>query len=204
MAEHNQIPSDEKIQKVIEGMNSRNFNAEVVNTKQEALEKVKSMLPAGAEVAAGSSTTLNEVGFSDFLQSADSNIVNLNGLAWAEQDEAKRNDLRRKSVTAEYFLSSVNAITEDGMLVAVDATGSRVTALPFAAKNVILVVGVNKISGNLDEAFKRIKEHVFPLENERATKAYGAGSTFGKWVILEKEVNPSRIHVILVKEKLGF
>jgi hypothetical protein len=113
--------------------------------------------------------------------------------------------LRRKSLTdADYFLASINAITEDGRLIAVDATGSRVGAFPFAAKKIILVAGEQKIVTDLEAGMKRIKEYVFPLENERMKKSYGMGSTFGKWVIIEREFIPQRITLILVKEKLGF
>jgi hypothetical protein len=112
--------------------------------------------------------------------------------------------MRRKSVTADYFISSVNAVTEDGVLLAVDATGSRVGAMPFAAKKLVLVIGAQKITKNLEEAIKRIKEYVLPKENKRAMEAYGMGTIFGKWVIIEKETSPSRIKVILVEESLGF
>ena len=87
---------------------------------------------------------------------------------------------------------------------ACDASGSRGTAYPFAAKNLILVAGVQKITTTLDEAMKRVREYVYPLEDERAKKAYGMSSTTGKWVIIEREIIPNRTTLILVKEKLGF
>ena len=140
----------------------------------------------------------------DYLKSGGHGWKNLHEEILKENDVAKQMDLRRKSVTAEYFLGSVNAIAKTGELVACDASGSRVTAYPFAAKNLILVAGEQKITSNLDEAIKRVREYVYPFENERAQEAYGMNSTTGKWVIIEREVIPNRTTLILVKEKLGF
>ena len=187
-----------------EKMRLRNFAVEIAKDKQEALSLLQDSIPSGAEVMTASSTTLKEIGFADYLASKESKLVSLQAKINQEDDEGKRQDMRRKSVTADYFISSVNAVTQDGILVAVDATGSRTGAMPFAAKKLILVIGAQKISQDLNEAMQRVREHVFPLENARAMKAYGSGSMFGKWVIIEKEANPSRIKVILVEEALGF
>lgn len=198
-------PADEEtLSRTIENLNKHNFAVTLVDTKEEALEKLKEMLPEGAQVSAASSTTLNEIGFSDYLKGDEHGYDNLGEKVWAENDDAKRNDLRRQSTTADYELGSVNAITEDGQLVAVDNTGSRVSGYAFAAKNVILVASTNKIVKDVAEAMTRIREHVFPLEDKRMQAAYGFGSGYGKWMIMENEVNPDRIKLILVKENLGF
>jgi hypothetical protein len=77
------------------------------------------------------------------------------------------------------FLGSVNAITQAGELVACDASGSRVGAYPFAAKKLVLVAGIQKIVPTLEDAIKRIREYVYPLEDKRAMKAYGMHSSQG-------------------------
>lgn len=204
MSTWTETPRTAVLESTIENMKSRGFNVELVETKEEALEKVKTLIPQGAEVMTGASTTLNQIGFSDFLQSSESPWKNVHDEVTAENDDQKRDQRRRAAAASEYFLSSVNAISQTGELIAVDATGSRVTALPYAAGNVIFVASVQKIAGSLDAAMQRIREHVFPLENKRAQAAYGMGSTFGKWLIIEREVNPKRITVVLVKEALGF
>lgn len=198
------VADRKKLEILAENMKLRNFEAVVAKNKQEALSFLQESIPSGAEVMTASSTTLKEIGFVDYLSSSESKLISLQNKINQENDESKRQDLRRKSVTADYFVSSVNAVAEDGVLVAVDATGSRTGAMPFAAKKLILVVGAQKITKDLDEAMRRIREYVFPLENERAMKAYGAGSMFGKWVILEREAMLGRIKVILVEEALGF
>lgn len=189
---------------VAEQMNQRGFQTTVVKNKEEALKKLISLIPEKSEVMTGSSTTLNEIGFTEFLDTGKHSWKNLQKIVWSENDEKKRNKLRRQAIAAEYFVASVNAVSEDGQLVAVDATGSRVSAYPFAAEHLLFVVGKQKISANLEKALERVRTEVFPQENERAQAAYGAGSTFGKWVIIEREVMPNRIHVILVDEDLGF
>ena len=202
--EWKKIVNDETLNKTVEAIKQRGINVIVVDNKEKALSKIKELIPKGAEVMNGSSTTLNEIGFSDYLNSGKHGLKNLHEEIFKEKDMAKQMDLRRKSVTAEYFLGSLNAISKTGELVACDASGSRVTAYPFAAKNLILVAGTQKITSSLDEAIKRVREYVYPLENERAKKAYGMSSAIGKWVIIEKEIIPNRTTLILVKEKLGF
>jgi len=198
------IPDKEELQEAVEAIKSRGINVIVVDNKEQALEKIIELIPKGMEVSNGSSTTLNEIGFIDYLKSKKHGWRNLHEEILKEKDIAKQMDLRRKSITAEYFLGSVNAIAKSGELVACDASGSRVTAYPFAAKNLILVAGIQKITKNLDEAIKRIREHVYPLENKRAQEAYGVSSTIGKWIIIEREIIPNRTTLILIKEKLGF
>lgn len=198
------VPNQKVIDATIKAMQERGFNAEFISDSQAALAKLKAFIPSGAEVVTGSSTTLNQIGFMDYLNSDQHDWKNLNAQIQSENDNEKRRELRRHANTAEYFVASVNAVTEDGQLVAVDLSGSRVGALPFSAQKVILVVGAQKIMPNLEEAMKRIREYVFPREDERAQAAYGAHSAFGKWLIIEREIIKDRINVLIVPENLGF
>lgn len=198
------ITKRKKLEVMSSKMKERNFEVEIVVNKKAALEAIKNSLPNGAEVMTGSSITLKEIGLMDYLSSKESKVISLQEKINQENDEAKRQDLRRQSLAAEYFIASVNAVTEDGILVAVDATGSRVGAMPFAAKKLIIVVGAQKVTKNVEEAMQRIREYVFPKESARAMAVYGMGSMFGKWVIFEREAFAGRVKVILVEEKLGF
>lgn len=198
-----QLPSEEIIEKTAENMRARNFNVRIVNTKEDALKELNLTIPEGSSIMNGSSTTLEEIGMIEKLQ--NENIWNnLHEPIFKEEDASARNKLYRESLLADYYMASPNAITEDGIIVAVDRTGSRTGAFPFAAKHLVLVSGTNKITKDLNSAMQRIREYVLPLEDKRAQKAYGTGSEIGKWVIMEKEVNPDRVIVILVKDKLGF
>ncbi len=201
----NSIPNMDVINKTVDAIKNRGINVILVENKIEALDKLKSIIPASSKIMNGSSTTLIEIGFMDYLKSGNHGWINLHEEILQEKDWVKQSDLRRKAIVdADYFLGSVNAITQDGQLVAVDASGSRVGAYPFAASKLILVSGVQKIVHDLDTAMSRIKEYVFPLEDDRAKKAYGMGSALSKWIIIEREMNPQKTTLILVKEKLGY
>lgn len=204
MAESQTIPAVEVIEKTVASLTEHGFATQVVENRAEALAALKEFIPQESQVMTGSSTTLDEIGFSEYLNSGDHPWTSVYAQITAEDDAAKRADLRRKAVTAEYFVASVNALTQDGKIIAVDMSGSRVGAFLFAAKNLVLVVGAQKITENLDAGLKRVREVVFPLEDARAQKAYGAHSMTAKWAILEHEIIPNRVHVILVKEALGF
>ncbi len=196
--------TDSTINETVKNLTDHGFVVEVVETRQEAMEKVKALIPAGAEVMSGSSTTLHEIGLMEYINSDDSDWINLQAQLYGENDKDKRDHLRRASVTAEYFVASVNAISQTGALLAVDNTGSRVGAFPYAAQHLVLVAGTNKITDSIESAMQRIREYVWPLEIKRAKAAYGIDSMTRKWVILENENEAGRTHLILVKEKLGF
>jgi len=198
------LPSEETITKTAEAIKQRGIEVIIVNSKEEALAKVKELIPEGATVMNGSSTTLDEIGFVEYLKQGKHPWKNLHDPILQEQDQQKRMELMRQAVLADYFLGSTNAIAETGELVSADASGSRVGAYPFAAGKVILVSGINKIVPTLEDAIKRVREYAYPLENERAKKVYGMGSMVGKMLITEKEMFPQRTTLILVKEKLGF
>ena len=204
MSEWTELPTQEIVKNTIDSLKSRNFTVHLVQNKKEALEKLKELLPRESQVMTGSSTTLHQIGFMDYFQHGDHGWDNLMGPIANETDMGKRMEKLRHAILSDNFLASVNAIVESGELVAAGLTGSRTGAFPFGAKRLILVVSTSKIVSSLEEAFQRVREYVFPLEDERAQKTYGMNSAIGKWVILEQEVNPQRITIILVEEQLGF
>nr|MDO8112388.1 lactate utilization protein [Candidatus Sigynarchaeota archaeon] len=198
------IPPETVITNTAAGMKKRGFNVIIVDTKIQALQKLKELLMPGTEVMTGSSTSLYQIGFMDYYLSGKTPWKCLGPEVYNEKNPAQQQLLRRRSDTADFFVASVNAVAETGELVACDRSGSRVSAYPFAAKNVVLVVGVQKIVKTLEDALKRVREYVYFLEDERAKKAYGISSGFGKWVIIENEFAKDRITVILCKEPIGF
>ncbi|MFX1497098.1 MAG: lactate utilization protein [Promethearchaeota archaeon] len=198
------LPSSLELLQTIENIEYRNIDVLLVNNREEALEKIKQKIPEGVKVMTGSSTTLYEIGFMDYYLSGKTPWTCLGPMVYQETNPEKQRELRRVSETADYFIASVNAIAKTGELVAADASGSRVSAYPYAAEHVILVAGIQKITPNLEKSLERIREYVYPLENERALKAYGIPSSIGKWVIIEREKIDHRITLILVKEELGY
>ena len=200
----NRIPSPDIVEKTVREIEKRGMKVILSPTGEEALSVLKKIIPPGAEVMNGYSTTLIEIGFEDYVSHGKSGWKLVHTSITAENDDRKRAELRRKSVTADYFLSGANAIASTGEILACDASGSRVGAWPFAAGHLILVVGINKIVPTLEDGLNRIRNYAYLLENTRAMKAYGTPSVIGKCVVLAHEKNEGRVTLILVKESLGY
>jgi L-lactate utilization protein LutB len=200
----NAIPSPDVVERAVKAIENRGIQVILAETGDEALAVLKKIIPPGAEVMNGSSTTLAEIGYEDLIAGGRSGWKNVHDLITAENDDAKRAELRRRSVTADYFISGANAIAESGEIVACDASGSRVGAWPFAAGHLILVAGTNKIVPTLDDALHRVWDYAYRLENARAKKAYGTPSVIGKCVILAHEKNKGRVTLVLIREALGY
>ncbi|HXW99245.1 MAG TPA: lactate utilization protein [Methanomicrobiales archaeon] len=200
----NRSPPEEEIAETTAAIGKRGIRVVQVPDRRGALEALTGLIPRGAEVMHGSSTTLIEIGYEELLRSETMGWVDLHGRITAENDDRKRAEIRRRSVAADYFVSGANAIARTGEIVACDQSGSRVGAWPFAAGRLIIVAGVNKIVPTLGDAVRRVREYAFPLENARAKRAYGTPSMIGKCVILENEKAEGRITLILVGEALGY
>ncbi len=200
----NAIPREEVIISTVRSIGARGIRVLRVQDGSQALAKIKEIIPSGAEVMNGSSTTLIEIGYQELLDSGRHDWKDLHRMVISENDAKKRNEIRRKSVSADYFLSGVNAVAMTGELVSCDASGSRVGAWPFAAHNLILVAGVNKIVPTVQEALKRIEEYAYPLEDARSKSVNGIPSQIGKCVILANERQSGRITLILVNDCLGY
>lgn len=103
----------------------------------------------------------------------------------------------------DYMVGSVHAVTEDGQVLIGSYSGKQLGPYASGAKNVIWIVGAQKLVKDLDEGIRRIKEYALPLENERLMKIYDADSRLGKLLIIYKE-RPGRITMILINESIGF
>ncbi len=200
----NRMPPEEVIFQTVKQIEKRGITVIRVNTAEEALEKIKKRIPPGSSVMNGSSTTLIEIGYQDLQERGNTGWIDLHANITATDDSERREELRRKSVTADYFLSGVNAIAQTGELVSCDRSGSRVGAWPFAADHLILVSGANKIVPTLFDALERVRNYALPLEDARSHRVYGVGSRIGKCVILANEDKEGRIVLILVTEILGY
>lgn len=202
----NTLAPQESINRTVKSLIANGFQTEVVENKGEALEKIKSLIPPNASVHNGSSNTLKEIGFVDYLKSDTHGWNNLHARILAEKVPEKQYKLRRESAFSDYYLGSVHALSETGEMVIASNTGSQLPHLVFTSPNIILVVGTQKITPTLESALRRLEEYVVPLEDKRLMSVYNAHTTHAKTLILHKE-NPKmgrKIKVILVKEKLGF
>ena len=196
--------NEETIEETVENLEANGFDVAVVDSADEALKTLQSHIPAGASVMNGHSTTLEEVGFAEYLTEGDHEWESLPDEIWSIDDDAERQAARRESQTADYFLGGINAISQTGELVAADRSGSRIGAYPFAASNVVIVSGVNKIVPTLEDALDRLESVAYPLENERAKEAYGVESAIAKQLIFRQELEDGRTTVVLVRDQLGY
>jgi L-lactate utilization protein LutC len=194
-----QVASGERLQKTAEALKQNGMEALVTDTGEDARQKVLEIIPAGARVFNMTSVTLDTIGISEYVMES--------GRYQPVRKELELADNRRKRELAaapDWAIGSVHAVTEEGRAVIASATGSQLPAYAYGAEKVVWIVGGQKIVEDLNEAFRRIYEYVFFLEDERARKAYGVGSGVNKLLVINKEIAPNRITVILVREKLGF
>ncbi|KAG0258184.1 hypothetical protein BG011_003449 [Mortierella polycephala] len=189
------------------GLEANGFKVHLVNSRGEAFETLKSLIPAGVSVNNAHSTTLEEIGFITYLK-GETPWNNVHATILAEKDMAKQSELRRTiGSTVDYYLTSMSAITEDGKLAHADLSGSKVGGVAFGAGNVIVIAGTNKIVKDEDEAWTRTHEFALAAESARSRDAYGVPAS----AIINYEVirqanpfNPDRIQVVLINDALGF
>lgn len=198
------LPDEETIDEAVANLEANGFEVIRADSAEEALETIQSHIPAGVSVMNGHSTTLEEIGFAEYLSEGSHEWESLPDEIWSIDDDAQRQAARREAQTADYFLGGINAIAASGELVAADRSGSRIGAYPFASSNVVIVSGVNKIVPTLDDALDRLESVAYPLENERAKDAYGVDSAIAKQLIFRQELEDERTTIVLINERLGY
>lgn len=134
----------------------------IARSGEEALEILEEILPEDSVVAVGGSLTLADTGALDLLKSGRYNFIDRYSARTAEEQE----ELQRKAFWADYFLTSANAITEDGKLVFLDGNGNRVAAVVYGPKYVIVIVSVNKVVRDVQEARERLR-YISPMNSKR-------------------------------------
>ena len=194
------------VKKTVASLKKNNFEPIVVNTREEALAKIRELIPKGVSVMNGSSVTLQEIGFVEVLKTGDHNWNNLHANILAEKDPAKQAILRKQSVLSDYYVGSVHALTENGELVIASNSGSQLPHIVFTSSNLIFVVGAQKIVPKLGDAFKRIEKYVVPLEEKHMQQLYKVHTFWSKTLIFNKENAGSgrKVSVIIVNDSLGF
>jgi len=198
-----ELATDASIKKAKDALIKNGIEVLVVENGAEAKEKVLQIIPAGVEIMNMTSVTLETIGLAkEIAESGRYNSVR-NKFATMDQ-KTQGQEMKKMGAAPEWVIGSVHAVTEDGKVVVVSATGSQLPAYAYGSSHVIWVVGSQKIVKDIKEAFERVQEYVLPLESERAMKAYGMPSSVNKELVVNKEVAPGRITMIIAKEKLGF
>src|SRR3954453_6563929 len=172
-------------------------------TAAEAKAIVLGLIPDGSQVHSGASRSLDVSGISDEIEGSSRHDA-LRPRIWSLDRDTQADEIRRLSAAPDVMLGSVHAVTENGSLLAASMSGSQLGPYLSGAGRVILVVGTQKIVSDLDEGLRRINEYALPLEDARANAAYGIHSAVNKLIIINREITPGRITVVLVDEALGF
>ena len=169
----------------------------------EAKRVVLGLIPDGSQVHHGASQSLEVSGIIDEIETSGRYDPVRPRIRSLDRD-TQADEIRRLSAAPDVMLGSVHAVTETGALLAASMSGSQLGPYASGAGRVILVVGTQKIVSDLEEGLRRINEYAFPLEDARAQAAYGIHSAVNKVLIINHEIVPGRITVVLVDEVLGF
>ena len=196
-------------QKVIKGLESRNMTGYYAENKEAALAKALELIPEKSTVTMGGGMSVHEIGLVEALQKGDYNFIDRD----AYKDKRAAMLL---AYDADFFLSSANAMTEDGIIVNIDGNSNRVSAIAQGPKKVLFIVGMNKICNDSDSAMKRARNVAAPINAQRfglSTPCSKTGACMDckspdticcQFLITRFSRHKDRIHVILVNDDLGF
>ena len=194
---------------VLKGLKSRNMSGYYAHTKEEALKIALELIPEGSIVTMGGAMSAREIGLVDALQEGNYTFID------RDNYEDKR-EAMLLAYQADVFLSSCNAMTQDGVLVNIDGNANRVSAIAQGPKKVVMIVGMNKICDDVDGAMKRARNVAAPINAQRfglQTPCTKTGTCMNckspdticcQFLITRYSKHADRIHVILVNDALGF
>ena len=193
---------------VIKGLESRNMSGYYAADKEEALKQALQLIPEGSSIVMGGCMSAHEIGLIKALEEGNYNYM--------DRDKMERRAALMAAYDADVFLSSANAITDDGIMVNIDGNSNRVSCIAQGPRKVIFIVGINKVCSDLDAAMKRARNVAAPANAQRfevKTPCKEKGKCFDckspdticcQFLITRYSRHTGRIHVILVNDNLGF
>ncbi len=200
--EYTEAASEAAIEKVAAALSANNMEAVIVQDGAEARARILEIIPAGAEVYTAKSKTIQDIGLFDELN--DPERYDAVRPKYMAMDRATQGDeIRKLMVAPNYIVGSVQALIEDGTLVAVSYSGGQVAAYAAGAGRVLLVVGSQKIVPDFETAMARVREHAFPYEDKLLREQLGVGTQIAKVLQIKLEGRPGRTTVFLVREPVG-
>ena len=196
---------------LVKNLKNRHFDAYYCETKEEALELALSLIPQGDTVGWGGTVTCQQIGLLDAVRNGNFRAIDRDACTTMEE----REEAMRKALLADTFLTSANAISLDGQMVNIDGNGNRVAAIVYGPKQVIVVVGMNKVEDNLDAAITRARTVAAPMNQQRFGLPNPCGATGScgdcktetcicNHILITRHCRPvEKIKFILVGEDLG-
>lgn len=197
----------------VKALKKTGFDAVYVSTSAEAAEKALAFVKSGATVGFGGSMTVKTLGLQEKVTAKGAAVLDHNVAGLSPE---KKLEILRKQLTCDVFISSSNAVTLEGDIVNVDGNGNRVAALTFGPVKTVVIVGINKIVRDMDEAFSRVETYASPMNNKRLDKpnpcvktgicedCQGETRICRAYQILRRKPSLSDFTVIIVGENLGY
>ena len=198
--------------RVVKNLESRNMEAYFVKTKEEALKKALELIPEGSSISWGGTVSAKEIGLLDAVHEGNYEVY--------DREEAQtpelKNEIAHKALDCDFFIGSTNALAENGVMVNIDGNANRVAAFAFGPKNVLLIVGMNKVVKSEEDAMSRARNEAAPINAQRFgldTPCSKNGMCYDckspdciccQILITRYSRAAKRIKVILVDENLGF
>ena len=198
--------------RVVKALESRNMEAYYVKTKAAALAKALELIPEGSSISWGGTMSAQEIGLTDALHKGNYDVYDREQVETREEKEK----IAHQALNCDFFIGSTNALSEDGVLVNVDGNANRVAAFAYGPKNVLLIVGMNKVVKTEADAMSRARNEAAPINAQRFgvdTPCVKNGSCFNckspqciccQILITRFSKVPKRTKIILVDENLGF
>ena len=201
--EFTKLASDEQVARVVKALEINGMKVLIAENGEEAKKLVLDLVPQGVEIYTNHSKTIDKLGLrAELDESGRYNAVRPKVMSLDRKTQG--DEIRKLRSNPDYIIGSVQAITETGQVMTSSFGGSQLAPYAYGSAKVIWIVGTQKLVKNLDEGFRRIEEYSYPLEDERLLAAFGMHSAIGKTLIVNREVVPGRITIVLVKEELGY
>ena len=197
------VANEARVQRVAAALERNGISVLRAADAAEAKRIVLDLIPDGAQVYHGASESLQVSGITDEIEKSG-RFDPVRPRIWRMDRTTQGDEIRRLTSGPDVMLGSVHAVTETGSLIAASMGGSQLGPYAAGAGLVILVVGTQKIVSDLEDGLRRIDDYAFPLEDARAQAAYGIHSGVNKILIINREIIPGRVTVVLVDEVLGF
>jgi hypothetical protein len=195
--------SDDQIKRAAQALEANGIHTLIAENSEEAKRIFFELVPEGSEVFLGASVTLETLGIKDEIDKSG-RFDALRSKMFAMDRATQGREIRKLGGAPDYAAGSVHAVTEDGQVLIASKTGSQLGPYASGAGKVIWVIGAQKIVKDLDEGMRRIQEYCYPLEEVHMQELYKTNTSINKILIVNKEISPDRITMIIVKEKLGF
>ena len=198
--------------KIVKELTARNMEAYYTDSKEEALKKALEVIPEASSISWGGSMSVNEIGLKEAVCQGNYQVYNRD-IAPTPEDKRK---IELAAYDCDYFLTSANAITEDGIMINIDGHSNRVSSIAAGPQNVLMIIGMNKVTRDVDSAMSRARNEAAPINAQRfnrSTPCCKTGACFDcktpdticcQILITRYSKTPQRIKVILVNEDLGF